>query len=63
MPSAPAKNISIKDDDSLTVKISTRGYRIMRGSGSNRPFVFVRHSELVNLTNRLIDAYEESNNQ
>jgi hypothetical protein len=58
-----AQQFTVTDDDALTVKVSTRGFRIMRGKGQNRPFVFVRPAEVINLTNLLIDAYEESNNQ
>jgi hypothetical protein len=57
MPSAPAKNITIKDNDPLTVKSCTSGYRIMRGR--RQAFVFVRNSEVLNLADQLVDAHEQ----
>jgi hypothetical protein len=62
MPSAPAKTVTVTDDDALTIKTSRRGFRIMRGSGPNRPFVFVRPSEVTNLCDLLIDAFEKESN-
>lgn len=52
----------VPDDNSLTIKAFKNGFRIMRGSGSNRPFVWVRPSEVINLTNLLIDAFEKESN-
>jgi hypothetical protein len=57
-------NVTVRDNDALTIKAVKNGFRIMRGQGPNRPFIFVRLSEVINLTNLLIDAFEkESNNQ
>jgi hypothetical protein len=50
----------VPDDDQITVKTCKTGFRVQRGSGADRPFLWVRPGELINLTNILIDEFEKS---
>ena len=47
------------DSNPLSVKRTKNGYRIMRGSGANNPYVFVRPGEVIALADHLIDAMEQ----